>query len=336
MLALIAAALVFAPVPKPAHFGNWIVACDNGRHCEALALPADDGSDSEWTLHVTRDAPGAALPSVEAAPAFEDPKAVRLRIDGRDTAFGFDRDGRAVGEPRALLAAIAAARKVEIVDAKSKAIATIPVSGASAALRWMDDRQKRAGTVTALIARGARPASDVPPAPPLPRIALPPVSKAPPRKLTAAAARAVRKGTNFCDDKPFEEVETYRLDAGHTVAIVPCMQHAYQTSYAVVVIDEAGKWRPAPIEQPEPPDKYWEASDAYVLIEAGYSEDHRLLSMGYKGRGLADCGMGASWAWDGKMFRLASYYALNECRGAPPGTWPSRWQTANDPLKEDQ
>ena len=56
--------------------------------------------------------------------------------------------------------------------------------------------------------------------------------------------------------------------------------------------------------------------------------------MAAKGRGLADCGSSASWAWDGKMFRLASYQSLGLCRGAPPGTWLSRWQTANQPLEK--
>ena len=334
LLLVASANVMVASVPKPARFGNWIVVCDNGRHCEALAQPAEDGSDTQWVLHLSRDPQRSAAPRIAASPAFADPEAVRLRIDGRDTRFGFDGDGRAVGEPVSLLAALAAARKIELVG-KGAVVGTMPAAGASAALRWIDDQQKRVGTITAIIARGDRPAAAVPPPPPLPRIPLPPVSKAAPRTLTATAVRAVLTATNFCDLKPFEEVRTYRLDAGHSVAIVPCMQHAYQTSYAVVVVDQAGKWRPAPLEQPEPPGDPSDAVGDWILTEGDYSPDDRLLGMGAKGRGLADCGMSATWAWDGRMFRLASYQALDECRGAQPGTWLSRWQTANDPLKDE-
>lgn len=93
---------------------------------------------------------------------------------------------------------------------------------------------------------------------------------------------------------------------------------------------------PAPIEfpeqLPEDIDPYWQ----YSITEADYAEEDRLLREWAKGRGLADCGMSASWAWDGNAFRLTSYRSLDECRGAPPGTWLSRWQTANDPLKPDE
>ena len=104
----------------------------------------------------------------------------------------------------------------------------------------------------------------------------------------------------------------------------------------VVVIDEEGQWVPAPIEQPVPPAEDIEVYWQYLLTEADFSIEDRLLSEWAKGRGLADCGMSASWTWDGRMFRLTSYRSLEECRGAPPGTWLSRWQTANDPLlRED-
>jgi Protein of unknown function (DUF1176) len=339
ILLLASASLMVAPVPKPASFGYWVAACDNARHCEALALPPEDGSQAEWTLYVSRKAAPSALPRVGADPAFGEwdgePRPVRLDIDGRQTEFGFDAEGWAVGDPMSLLRAIATARAVTIADLSGKKLGSLPVEGASATLRWLDDRQKRAGTVTAIVARSDRPAISVPSPPALPRIVQPPVSLKPPRYLGDADVKAVLKGTNFCDEEPFEEVKAYRLDAGHTVGIIPCMQHAYQSSYAVVIIDEGGKWRPAPIEQPEPPDEYFEPAYAHLLTAGDYVAKDRLLWMAAKGRGLGDCGSSASWAWDGEIFRLASYHALHECRGAPPGTWFSRWQTANDPLTEE-
>jgi hypothetical protein len=329
-----AAAVAVAPTPQPAQFGNWIVACDNARHCEAIGQPREfpaANSGVNWTVHVARGADATASADVEAFPAFEEAVPVRLRIDGKTSRFAFGANGEALGDAASLLLALAGARKVEAIDASGKVVGTIPVSGASAALRWMDDRQKRVGTVSALIARGSRPASDVPPPPPLPRIAQPPISQAPARTLSATYLREIWQRGDCDRESP--DVETYRLDAAHSVGIVGCIQGAYQGSSLVVVIDETGRWRPAPIEQPAPLPEGAEPYDAYMLTEAEYSDDARMLTMHAKGRGLADCGESASWVWDGKMFRLASYAALEECGGAPPETWLSRWQTANDPLE---
>jgi len=341
MISLILAAaahVIVAPVPKDATFGDWTVACDNVRHCEGFALPPADDSERSWLLYLSRRAAGAAAPTVEAYPAYSDGDGVpaRLRIDGRDTPFRFDGNGRAQGDGAALLAAVAAARKVEAVDGSGKVLATIPVTGASAALRWIDDRQKRVGTVVAIVAKGTGPASAVPPPPPLPRISQPPVSKAPPRKLRRADGQAVqlRFGHGWCDAERSSEVATYRLDAKHTLGIVGCMMGAYQGASVVIVIDEMGNWNPAQVEQARSDGTDADNSGS-IITEASYDPKTRLLGMFAKGRGLTDCGASATWAWDGTMFRLASYQALDPCLGAPPGMWLSRWQTANDPLKDE-
>ncbi len=331
-----AASLAVAPVPEAAKFGDWVVACDNVRRCEAAGLPPDDGSDAEWTLHVSRGAGASDPPAVSALNPFKDVSgALQLRIDGRDTNFRFDTEGRATGDRMALLLAVAGAGRVEVMDTKAITVGTLPVVGASAALRWMDDRQKRAGTVTAILARGARPAADVPVAPALPRIQQPSLPSRPPKHLRPADVRAIQQLAGDLCDPERAAPETYRLDSKHTLGIVGCLMGAYQGAALIVVIDENGDWEPAPIEQPQPPHDYWEPYDAYLLTEADYLEKERLLFTAAKGRGIADCGSSASWAWDGHMFRLASYRALDECRGAPPGLWLSRWQTANDPVEEE-
>ena len=338
ILALAAASLVVAPVPKEVQFGDWTVACDNGRHCDALAMPPEDGSD-EWTFYVARGAAPGAPPSIEANPAFGEwtgaQRPVRLKINGRRTEFGFDADGRIVGDGMAMLAAIAAARRVSVVDLKGEELGRIQSKGASAALRWIDDRQKRAGTVTAIVARGKLPASKVPPPPALPRIVQPPASNATPRQLSPADVKAIQALADGWCKPELADPRTYRLDVRHTVGVVGCMLGAYQGASLIVVIDERGKWRPAEIEQAEAPHEGSEPFDAYFLTSGDYDPESRSLWMAAKGRGLADCGSSASWVWDGKMFRLASYHSLGVCRGAPPGTWFSRWQTANRPLRPE-
>lgn len=330
---LTAASVMVAPVPEAAQFGDWTVACDNVRSCEAVAAFERGGSEGEWTIHVSRGAQAQSLPEVEAVPAFGDPIASRLRIDGRISQFGFDSEGRLIGHAGDLLTALARAREVEAIGDDGNVLGKFPVTGASAALRWIDDRQRRAETETALIASGPRPASDVPLPPPLPRINQPPASNAAPRTITKVDVEAIRALGDCEADVP--GLETYRLDATHTVGIIGCIRGAYQSAAMVVVIDEKGRWTPAPIERPVPLPDDIEVSWRYQLTGAEFSTEDRLLREWAKGRGLADCGMSASWTWDGKMFRLTSYRSLDECRGAPPGIWLSRWQTANDPLSRE-
>lgn len=333
-----AARIMVAPVPKDATFGNWTVACDNARHCEAIGLPSQDADETEGVLYVVRGSAPNAAPRAQinslSEPKFE---TVHLRIDGRDAPFRFDGDGFVHGDSMELIAAVVAARRIDVVNISGKVVGTIPVTGASAALRWLDEHQKRVGTVTAIVAKGSMPARDVPVPPPLPRIAQPPASKAPPRKLRTADVRAIRAlAGDFCDEN-VKDVETDRLDARHSVGIVGCMMGAYQGASLVVVIDETGHWRPAELEQARPIRMVGgkvDPLDFYFLTEAYYDTKTRLLGMAAKGRGLADCGESATWAWDGKMFRLASFQALDQCGGAP-GTWFSRWQTANDPWQDE-
>lgn len=330
-----AALLPLAPVPPAAQFKDWSVACDNTRRCEAVAAVVSDETGDNWVIHVVRGGAADAAPVVEATPIFGHPvAAVRVLVDGKAAPFGFDADGLLTGDPATFLAALARARKVEVAGQGGAVIGTLPTSGASAGLRWIDDRQKRAGTVTALVARGRAAASAVPAPPSLPRVAQPPASAAPPRSLTPADVTPIRKRGDCDGEVPPEAVaNTYRLDAAHTLGIVGCSMGAYQGLSVIVVIDEAGRWTPAVIERAEPLPEGVEDTWAYLLTSADYDPVSRLLWEWSKGRGLADCGRSASWVWDGAIFRLASFAALDECRGAPPGTWMTRWQTANAPLE---
>lgn len=329
------AALLIAPVPEAAQFGDWIVACDNGHHCEALAAADYDHQERGWAAYVTRAASPDARPRVSLSPIFGIKiEAARIELDGRPTSYRIDAQGQLVGDPTAFLVALARARTGSLIDTTGRTFGILPAAGASAALRWIDDRQGRAGTVTALIATGSLPASRVPPAPALPRIVHAPPSDAAPRALTATDRAAIMQ---FGDcDPDAGEVETFRLDAGHTLALIGCWRGAYQGSSVVVVIDELGRWQPAPLEQPEPVPADAEAFWPYLVTEAYYQPPDRLLRGYAKYRGLADGGTSASWSWDGTIFRLASYHELDQCRGGPPGTFLSRWQTANDPVDPDE
>ena len=66
--------------------------------------------------------------------------------------------------------------------------------------------------------------------------------------------------------------------------------------------------------------------EAFTSVGFGQGQ----LSHFAKGRGLADCGESAAWAFDGQDFRLQRYHRLGWCRGGNPGDWPTLWRTRGD------
>ncbi|NWM54888.1 DUF1176 domain-containing protein, partial [Escherichia coli] len=70
-----------------------------------------------------------------------------------------------------LAAAMANGKQLILADASGKLVARISLAGSSAALRHIDADQGRAGTVTAVVATGAKAVSTVPGAAGPPRIA---------------------------------------------------------------------------------------------------------------------------------------------------------------------
>lgn len=323
-------AIPVADIPKPPTFGDWIVACDNVRSCEGLAAKEYAGDD--WlTMSIKRGAGALDQPIVVIGPAFSvEVSSGTVRIDGQATSFAIDARGNFTGDPVEFLQAMARGRKAEVISADGTVIGKLATTGASAALRWLDDQQKRAGTQTAIIATGPKPASAVPPAPALPTIAMPTASTAPPRTLEDAAITAVKKAGECFGTRG--TAEYFRLDAAHSMGIVPCNFGAYQGYSMIVTIREDGAWSLARLEMARAWPKEWGEMEAWAASSAttaNFDPDTRLLSEFAKGRGLADCGHAAVWAWDGAVFRMASYHEMNECRGTQPDNWPSLWQTTN-------
>ena len=326
IFALLFAAAAPPPQPGPLKlFRDWTVGCDNVRNCQAVGLLHDMADEGGLTMSVARgagaDAPvrivvgpelgGSDAPNGVVALAADGKRLpVRLRAEGSGAAV------EASGVP-AVLAALRSATKLEALDKDGKSLGTISLAGASAALLYMDDRQQRVGTVTALARPGPKPASAVPPPPPPPEISVPAPSSKPPRKMPLATAAALRK--KACDSgQPDDgaEAETYRLDAAHTLALVPdhCDSGAYNQASLVYVGADAGPWLPARYDTDKPGTD--DAGSGPVAYNVGWDAKSGTLDMFMKGRGLGDCGTRQSFAWDGTRFRLVEQAEMGECRGS--------------------
>lgn len=320
-LLLALAAATAAPQPAPLKlFQDWTVGCDNGRACQAVAL-LPEGDWDATTLVVTRGAEPNAAPSFAIVPpegatvAFAEAGATRLALAPDDA-------GLAPRDPAAFLGVLRGAAALRLLDAAGKPVSRVSLKGASAALLYIDDVQKRVGTATALVRRGARPAAAVPAPPPLPLIRRPAASALPPPRLDRAALIKAHADTG-CDRvaRP-EDVMIARLDAANTLVLVPdwCGSGAYNFSSVALIADNRGRVRAARFETPPG------FQDDNVVVNADWAEDTRLLAGYAKGRGIGDCGAAQRYAWDGTRFRLVELSTMGECRGSLD--WITIWRAA--------
>ena len=333
-LLLAAAAAGAAPRPSPLKlFKDWTVGCDNVRACQAVALLHDPAEDNGLTMSVARggapQAPVRIVVGAERSAPDEKTGIVALAVDGkRLPARLTEVEGGALvdaGGTGALLAALRTGTKLEALGAGGTSLGTISLAGASAALLYMDDRQQRAGTVTALARPGPKPASTLPPPPSPPAVLVPPVTSKPPRRMPLSVAVALRK--KACDSGEKDDgapAETFRLDATHSLAIIPdhCDSGAYNQASLVYLAGDSGGWQPALFDTDQ--GKTDEGGPRAVQYNVDWNAKDGLLEMFMKGRGLGDCGTRQSYAWDGVRFRLTSQAEMGECRGSLD--WIPTWQ----------
>lgn len=297
-------------------FRDWVVGCDNVLTCKAVGL-----SDGQGEVSVERAADPDAPPIVTFAPAqgvtaIGD---VTITIDGRSVTEITEavdpglREGRTDADR--LIFALAGGATLEI-RVEDLVVATPSLSGATAALRYMDDRQGRSGTITALVARGARGAGTMRKPPQAPTISAPaPVPEASAAPLTAdEAERALAAAA--CPRQSSSGTAVHALPAGASLVLVPCDGERYNSPFRALLgtgTTGARTFALASFDAPPPSDigaaramvynPVWDAAEG-VLIDD------------YKGREAGDCGSGARYAWDGTRFRRILFSSMWECRGS--------------------
>ncbi len=308
------------PAPtKLRTFGNWAAGCDNGGLCQAGALMTDDASAPPVLLSIRR----AAGP--------EGTITVRFQIDGDPPVqlpLVFAVDGRTIGRGGMELTEDAAATLVaELVKGRTLAIAagsgqlvgTVSLTGAAAALRWIDAEQGRVGTTGAIVARGND--ADTRPAPTLPIVRAATIrgeaALIDPQLVTTMRRTAGCDG----DGSGLPDQDSSPLGDGRTLAIVPCRVGAYNVASAVFVV-ENGAATPAQFDAPSamPGD----VPAVQQVVNARFEDG--VLTSNAKGRGLGDCGVRQRFAWDGTRFRLIEQEEMGECRGSIDyiRTWSAR------------
>jgi hypothetical protein len=320
MLLLIAAATAAAPKPGELRtFRDWAVGCDNGRACHATSLlPEDSDQEPNVMVSVERAAGANAPPRLTVMGS--EGKGFTLAADGNTfrlrPAPGTSDQRVDSAETGAALAAMRSSAALTVEDGRGRSLGTISLAGISAALLYMDETQKRIGTVTALVRPGTRPAGAVPPPPPLPTVR----SAAAHGTLKVDDARiAALRTESECiaenADWPGYDVEQQPLDADHSLILLGCGAGAYNYSYVpYVATRRGGRVAVAQATFDLRPD--WGESATPMLVNAAWDPKEGLLTSFSKGRGLGDCGIGSDYAWDGQKFRLVHQTEMHECRGS--------------------
>jgi hypothetical protein len=313
MLGVVLLAAAAAPqIAELKTFRNWIAGCDNGLLCQASAMMPE--ADASITLTVRRGPEGSAVPEVWLRSLDDD--IVDVTADGKTLGLHLSKNDDdafvvAPGDAMRLLDAVRAAKSVEALNASGKPIGDVLVDGASAALLYIDDKQHRIGTRGALVRRGDKPDSSVPPPPALPVRYSAKGSAKPAAKLSSVFVAKVRKDNDCADETDPNLVDQQRLDAIHSFAMVTliCQSGAYNYLSDNYVIADGGAPQPARFDD----DKAQDMGDLHYNLY--WDAKARRLDGGMKGRGIGDCGGKQHYVWDGTQFRLVAIETMGECRG---------------------
>ena len=311
--------------PETRTFRDWTVTCGNNGDCTAFGA----GADANGWLRIFMPAGPDGQPVVDMGMWMSDGSVVpTLTIDSQRFAARLQ-DGVArlrADRTRAAIDALAMGRSASLSTADGSL--DVSVSGVSAALLWIDERQGRLDTVTALIRKGDAPASRVPAAPALPVVTpAPAVAQTGMKEGTALPAaveamgnvRECRGETDFSPDFQ-SSTQQYRLDADTVLWGVPCFMGAYNTGYLYVLTDNAGA-SPRIVSLPTT----GEAME--TPINPDYDPATRRLSAFGKGRGIGDCGTVHEWVWTARGFVLARESEMERCFGVTPDLWPLTWDS---------
>ena len=330
ILPLLAAAAA-AALPRPAElktFQDWTVGCDNGAACHAVALIPEHWPEDGLTMSVRRGPEAGALP-VLAIELGADSNAASVSADGKRLPVrlvGAEGQTRiAAADTAAMIAALRSADRLQVHSGDGKPLGTVSLKGASAALLYMDEKQRRTGTTTALVRPGTRPSARLAP-PPLPVVTAPPVSSARPLALGAAGLAGLRRkhGCTIDEVGGPDEAESVALGPSETLLLLACGSGAYNVSHVPFVLRRGHGG--AQLAEFDVKPGWWAEEGKPMLINAGWDSERGLLTSFSKGRGLGDCGTSADYAWDGRAFRLVEQAEMDECRGSRDyiTTWRAR------------
>lgn len=346
LLASAQASAAAQPLPSEIHnFKDWAVTCDNALHCEAVSLvpeltadeqeeasrvvgtPAEATRQDPWerfgVMRLTRDA-GPNAPLVLTITDFEGTPA-RLRQYDTDYAARLTATGEGEWrvEPADPLGFVGGLTfgTLEVQDASGRKLTEIALPGMYESLVYMEERQGRLYTPSAVARHGRRPDAGIPAAPARPVVQVAPRTSE--RALTIPAARIAeaRRALNCTLEEvgaSGTEESVHALGNGRSLVLMGCGAGAYNVNSMVLVAWRDGnavRIEPARFDVARDPIEGEPDPKGFFVTNADFDPAAMTINEWAKGRGLGDCGTAASYAWDGERFRLIEQREMSECRG---------------------
>ncbi|MTI43662.1 uncharacterized protein DUF1176 [Roseibium hamelinense] len=338
-----AAPLQAQPFRTPPTFDRWSVNCGNSGMCYGSVFVRDQAT---WVdIRIIRDwrADAAPLVRLTTNSVLTAEGTISLSVDGNEVdAFpvaqlreiqstivappGF----RPVGgegfwipvgpATEALVGAMLTGDvlTVELPTETNPTIIKVPLQGTRSALKWIDQRQLRSGTVSALVTPGDEPAQDAPHAVPV----LSPETLPP-------SVLSVWDANRFCSDIDpaiFASLDAVAapLEDKSTLYLLPCgAPTAYNTPYVAIFATADGKARQMYVARMTEDGPI--ASD--LIYNAKWFPVQKQVHGFFKGSGLGECGIWDRWVWTGSNFVLTEEASRQTCDGTdvPLSGWTTTW-----------
>lgn len=322
--AFLAIALLGAAHAQTHVFKDWAVACDNTRHCEAVAYQSDESESAPVVLWLSRDAgPHAPVHIQVDMDDSEDPKPLTLHL-GTNTLKGINRaQDLSPTQIRQLLAHVLVGQEITLSDGAKRW--QLSLAGSNAALLKMDDVQGRVGTPGALVRKGKKPEATVPSMLSAPKIqaATMPTTSAADQALLQPILNSItpRECWDDLPDDSSPDTSITRVSATQVLVMRECGRGAYQGGSGIWLANSKRPYAAKRLDLPLPDGE----STDYVMnasLNGGRLESYA------KGRGVNDCGSGFEWVWTGKSFVLTGAWHAPLCRGLAGGGYSLRtWTT---------
>ena len=315
-------------------FGNWTVVCDNVRTCSAIGFGELNEMGSSGLLEIRREGEASSPPMARVITAGEAAASLSLVVDGAakpalsalPATPEDDEDSEmritnlSAEQTEVLIGQIVNGAALTAIEGRQPAL-EVSLTGSSAALRFMDAQQQRAGATSALVAKGTK-AADAIVAPEMPTLR--PGPRIAQGGLPDTVTPALRAQLSGCDEDIAEiglEPVVARLAKGKLFWGVACSRGAYNVVYSLFTTDEAGG-APTPLVLPYPDG---EASSEVMNIS--FDPETQTLSNFEKGRGFGDCGALNEWVWTGSRFAIKAQTLMPECQGVLPQFWPVSYRS---------
>lgn len=316
------------PQPIYRDIDDWLLVCSNLRNCTVRSVKDDMAFAGKLTITRGGGPSGRVQVSITRIGPQEDLDLRGFALDDQPIAMGFDWQRQAGTVTASLdhdeavqfIKAVASGRKLSF--GRGELRSSISLQGLSLAVAGMDEAQGRAGTVTALIRTGQRPASAVPAA-----IAAPVLLAAPaqiPSEQDKQFAARVRKAQSAllqreeCEADPAQRMDVaYALDDQSNLVILGCYLGPYQLLDLVFIAPKTKPELAQVLSLPTGPVRSGDCTQTGgKFMEAQWDPKLSTLSTNERARGPGDCGESLSWTYQGKgQWALSEQRAVLRCGG---------------------